>query len=165
MFSKAKKPSGSQGTERAGIKGFLDFASLCDKKQATYPSLDALFVAWGQWAIRPEALFDATADVRACAAQREALKQAHHIASANHNTGSFRTYINSVARAYTAASPARMVVPSSIRQFPTYNVFFAAANTRDRARGGASGRDRRGDDEKPARRDGGGCTTTPSGVG
>ncbi len=57
MFSKAKKPSGSQGTERAGIKGFLDFASLCDKKQATYPSLDALFVAWGQWAIRPEALF------------------------------------------------------------------------------------------------------------
>ncbi len=46
--------------------------------------------------------------------------------------GSFRTYSNAVARVYSQVG-ATAIIPSSLRQFPTFNVFMGSVIARSRA--------------------------------
>ena len=63
LFRPTKKASGSKGCERAGITSLLQFADLCLHQAAPYPTLDAFFVAWGQWVLHPSQLFDTSNNV------------------------------------------------------------------------------------------------------
>ena len=57
-----QKPSGSTATEKAGVSSVLNFAAYCKSIPATYPTVDALYVAWGRWVVHPKQLFQDEAD-------------------------------------------------------------------------------------------------------
>ena len=136
LFRPTKKASGSKGCERAGITSLLQFADLCLHQAATYPTLDAFFVAWGQWVLHPSQLFDTSAEQDQCMQQRvQQAQDKFKVFSVP--VGTFRTYVNAAARAYTtqvAALPDnKPIVPSSVKQFPEYATFLRGVIQRSRA--------------------------------
>ena len=57
-----KKPSGSIATEKAGVSSVLNFAAYCKSINASYATVDALYVAWGRWIVDPRHLFEDEAE-------------------------------------------------------------------------------------------------------
>ena len=70
IFGRSTKSSGSMNCEKAGIASLLQFADVCLQQAATYDTLDAFFVAWGQWVLEPSHMFDTTAEQDQCMQQR-----------------------------------------------------------------------------------------------
>ena len=139
LFHAPKKASGSAGTEKAGVACAVQFGQLCKHLGATYSTLDSFFVAWGQWVLKPEELFDTAEEEEECRLHRE--RQAAGLFKVyNVPVGSFRTYCNAVARAFsaqsstssTAAVGSNALVPSSKKQFPQFNVFLNEVITRSK---------------------------------
>ncbi|EPS57353.1 hypothetical protein M569_17465 [Genlisea aurea] len=78
--------------------------------------------------------FDEAEEATACALRRKELADKHAICNQLQSPLSFRTYVNAVARVYKNAVPDTIIIPSSQRQFPEFNQFFASAVVRERAR-------------------------------
>ena len=86
----------------------------------------------GGWVIRPSSLFDTKEQIEQCERQRRGQcgGQFKYYAQP---VSSFRTYINALARVHTASTPEASMVPSSVRQFPLFNVFINTVIERERA--------------------------------
>jgi hypothetical protein len=137
LFGVPKKPSGSAGAERAGVSLVLHFAQFCEACGATYTTLDAFLTAWAQWVISPAHLFDTEAEQKACEERRKE-QAGRRFKCSSLPVGTFRTYLNAVARAYSqSGSPIGgndvVIVPSSLRQFPNLNATLKPVITRSRA--------------------------------
>ena len=135
IFGRSTKSSGSMNCEKAGIASLLQFADVCLQQAATYDTLDAFFVAWGQWVLEPSQMFDTAAEQEQCMQQR--VQQAgDRFKVYSVPIGTFRTYMNAAARAYMAqVAPIpnhKPAVPSSVKQFPEYARFLRAVITRAR---------------------------------
>ena len=117
MLNKTRKLCGSENAERAAVNSALNFVALCTHLQAVYEDLDDWFVAWGAWIIDEELLCDLAEDVAAMRARRKE-QAGGKFKVKHHPVGSFRTYLNAVARVYTQTVPEVILVPSSKRQFP-----------------------------------------------
>ncbi|EPS57856.1 hypothetical protein M569_16961, partial [Genlisea aurea] len=129
-----RKPGGTEQVSRAALRSLVQFADLCADTSANYATLDAFLVGWGRWVIPPGMLFDDEAEASACAQRTKELAAQHGIRVQVQPPMSFRTYVNAIARVYKNAAPDTVIIPSSQRQFPLFNQFFASAVQRDRAR-------------------------------
>ena len=76
-------------------------------------------------------LFDSNADRVQCMERRQE-QAGEDFRLFNMPVGSFRTYSNAVARVYSQVG-ATAIIPSSLRQFPTFNVFMGSFIARSRA--------------------------------
>jgi hypothetical protein len=128
-----KVAEGSDKTDRAAVRAFLEFVKLCDALGAKYESLDDMFIGWGRWAIRTPDLWADASNAASTLARRKEQAAAHDLRVTAWPPSSFRTYVNAVARVYKRAAPTSILVPSSERQFPAFNVFFEQVHGRERS--------------------------------
>ncbi|EPS57142.1 hypothetical protein M569_17679 [Genlisea aurea] len=129
-----RRPGGTEQVSRAALRSLVQFADLCASSSANYTSLDTFLVGWGRWVLQPGMLFHDEAEADTCAQRRKELADQHGIRVHLQPPMSFRTYVNSVARVYKNAVPDTIIIPSSQRQFPEFNQFFASVVQRERAR-------------------------------
>ncbi len=129
-----KIAEGSEKTDRAAVRALLEFVALCDALGAKYDSLDDMFIGWGRWSIRTQDLWADDANAAATLARRKEQAKTHgNLRVTLWPPSSFRTYVNAVARVYKRAAPTSILVPSSERQFPAFNVFFEQVHARERS--------------------------------
>jgi hypothetical protein len=93
-----------------------------------------MFIGWGRWSIRTQDLWADDANAAATLARRKEQAKTHgNLRVTLWPPSSFRTYVNAVARVYKRAAPTSILVPSSERQFPAFNVFFEQVHARERS--------------------------------
>ena len=133
------KPSGSARAEQTALARALEFVDVCAHLDAKYANLDAWFVGWGAWAIQAELLFDTEEKREECLAQRaatiaSALAVGVQLKGSVLAPTSFRTYANALSRLQGTTTALRQYVPSSVKQFPEFNIFMDCVLKREKAR-------------------------------
>ena len=109
----------------------LQFVALFAHLQAAHEDLDEWFIAQGAWIIDEELLYDTAEQIAESRALRK--EQAGSLFKLKrHPVGTFRTYLNALARVYTKSTPEVIIVPSSRRQFPELQEFLRGPIRRER---------------------------------
>ena len=125
-------PSGSAGVQGSGVKLAFQFEVVRNQLDPAPMTLDKWFCELARFTLAPNALFEVQAKQQECLTQRRAVCEQHGIRMRSHKVGSFRTYINGLAKVYNGNATTNHFVTSSNSQFPKTNALLAACNVRER---------------------------------
>ena len=111
----AAKPKGTKAVQSAISKAVLQFEKVRNMLGATSTSLDDWLSDLAKFTLEPSALFDSDDMQIECLNQRKELccLGGVDIKVRKYKVGSFRTYINGLAKVYNNNAPANHIVSSS----------------------------------------------------
>ena len=127
----AGKPKGSVGVHKSSIKLALEFEAVRNAMGETGDSLDRWFADLAYFTLEPSSLFEDPAKQQQCIEERKTLC-GNDAKLRTYKPGSFRTYINGLAKVYNDSAAANHFVTSSQSRFPELNDLLAACVARFR---------------------------------
>ena len=90
----APQPSGSEKTQKGGLKALLDFQKVLDHKALVITDLDDYFVAFAKFVLKVQSLFDTEIERVNCKAQRKVLCEAAGVPMREWSPETLTTYTN-----------------------------------------------------------------------